>query len=732
MKKTLPVLEMSCAACAGSVESIVAAQNGVQTAHVNYGNQTLYIEYDEEQISDEELQKAVQSIGYDLVLPSESESKDIEQIRDKKYKALRRDTILAGIFAVPVAVLGMFGMEIPGIEWILLVLTTPVIFWFGRRFFVNAWKQARHGKANMDTLVAISTGLAFVFSAFNTFFPGFFESQGMEAHVYYEAAAVVVFFILLGRYLEDGAKHKTSDAIKKLLNLQPPEVELVGENGNKVLPLEAVGVGDRILIRPGDRVPLDGKVVSGQSFVDESMINGEPIPVFKETGTSVFAGTLNTDGSFEFVAEKVGSETLLAQIIDTVEKAQGSKAEVQNLVDKIAGIFVPIVLLISIATFFAWYLSSSDHALAKALLTSITVLVIACPCALGLATPTAIIAGVGKGAEHGILIKDAQSLETTRELDVLIVDKTGTLTKGKPELHHSHWLDRAGQTEHAVLYQLASRSTHPLSKSIAASMEVPGETMPLKKFESIGGKGLKAHALDQDFYLGSMDYLLDQNISVDTGFEQKINTWKKEGNSMVGFSNEQELLALFALRDPLKETTPAAIRALQQSGLEVHMLTGDLEASARLIADELGITHFKASCSPSDKADYIRSLQSQGKKVGMAGDGINDSEALAVADLSIAMASGSDIAMEVADITLLKSDLEQVSKALKLSRKTFNTIRQNLFWAFIYNTIGIPLAAGLMLPLTGSFLNPMLAGAAMAFSSVSVVSNSLRLRRVQL
>ena len=733
VKKIFPVIEMTCAACAVSVESIVAGQAGVTTASVNFADQSLLVDYDSDTISPLAIRQAVQSIGYDLILSKDNASEKQEELQQAHFRQLRIDTIGAGILAFPVFIIGMFFMHMPAGNWIMMALSTPVVFFFGRRFFIHAWKQTRHRKANMDTLVALSTGIAFVFSAFNTVYPQFWESRGLEPHVYFEAAAVIIFFILLGKMLEERAKANTSSAIKKLMGLQPNTVTRIRPDGQlEEAPIGQVQAGDRLLVKPGAKIPVDGQVKNGESYVDESMLSGEPLAVLKNAGAPVFAGTINQKGSFEFVAEKIGAETLLAQIIQAVQAAQGSKAPVQRLVDKIAGIFVPVVLLISVVTFVVWMVLGGENALTHALLTSITVLVIACPCALGLATPTAIIAGVGRGAELGILVKDAESLERAHQVTTVVFDKTGTLTAGKPQLTDQHWwTDRPADFE-KIIYALESRSEHPLASALAEAFQTSADTtIKVSEFESITGAGVSAR-IDQDkFHIGNRTLMERQAVQVPEPAIQLASEWQKAARTVVFFAKEKKLLALLSIQDPLKSSSREAIRALQQAGIELHMLSGDNPDTVAAVGKELGISNSKGALLPADKSAFIKTLQAQGQVVAMVGDGINDAEAMAQADVSIAMGKGSDIALETAKMALLSSDLMLLPKALRLSKKTVATIRQNLFWAFIYNLIGIPVAAGILYPFTGFLLNPMLAGAAMALSSVSVVGNSLLLRKIK-
>ncbi len=728
-RESFPVLEMTCAACAVSVESMLKATPGVKDAGVNFANQTAWVEYDNELTSPQDLQKSVQSIGYDLVVNIENPEAVQEEAQLKYYHDVKRRTIWSSILALPVAIIGMFYMDVPYGNYISMALSAPVVFYFGRNFFVTAWKQAKHGKANMDTLVALSTGIAFIFSSFNTLFPEFWHARGVHAHVYFEAASVVIAFISWGKLLEEKAKSNTSSAIKKLMGLQPKTVRVVVNEIEKEIPVTHVKVGDEILVRPGEKIPVDGTVVSGSSFVDESMISGEPLPVQKTQGQKVLGGTINQKGSFQFQAVKVGGDTMLAQIIKMVKQAQGSKAPVQKLVDKIAGIFVPFVIGIAVLTFLTWMIFGGENAFTHALLTSITVLVIACPCALGLATPTAIMVGMGKGAENNILIKDAESLEIANKVNVIILDKTGTITEGKPSVTDLIWMAGDKKDNKKILFALESRSEHPLADAVVSKLKEEGISgTPISAFESLTAQGVKGEVDGKKYFVGNLK-LVDQNGIALTPDDSNIAMrLQAEAKTVVYFMDHETVLAVIGISDKIKETSKEAITSLQKKGIDVYMVTGDNEQTAKAVAMQVGLKHYKAEVLPADKAKFVKHLQQEGKVVAMVGDGINDSQALAQADVSIAMGKGSDIAMDVAKMTLITSDLRAIPKALNLSTKTVMGIRQNLFWAFIYNLIGIPLAAGILYPINGFLLDPMIAGAAMALSSVSVVGNSLRLR----
>jgi P-type Cu2+ transporter len=729
-KSTFPVLGMTCAGCAGSVESILSYTEGVKSAKVNFAANTVLVEYEKDTPIDI-FQKALQSGGYDLIINAEDPNAAQEEARLKHYQKVKKQTIASGILTLPVFLIGMFWMDWEPGRWISLGLSIPVLFFFGKDFYIHAWKQARNGKANMDTLVALSTGIAFIFSLFNTLFSEFWHARGIHPHVYYEAATVIIVFISFGKLLEERAKSGTSEALKKLMGLQSKTLKVLVDGVEKELPISQVKVGNEIIVRPGEKIPVDGSVISGDSYVDESMISGEPIPVFKKAGEKVFSGTVNQKGSLLFLAEKVGSETLLSQIIQKVQEAQGSKAPVQKLVDKIAGIFVPTVILISLLTFGVWMTFGGEDAFTHALLTSVAVLVIACPCALGLATPTAIMVGMGKGAENQILIKDAESLELGHKVNAVILDKTGTITKGKPTVTDLIWernLDASELGE--ILLSLESRSEHPLADAVVSHLRkrrINGKL--IHGFQSITGKGVSGRSLTgEQYFVGNYKLIHEKEIALSHELSQQAHMLQNEAKTVVFFADESKVLALIAITDQVKKSSQSAIKKLKDKGIEVYMLTGDNRQTASSVAKQVGLTDYRAEVMPNDKAEFVKELQAKGKVVAMVGDGINDSQALAQADVSIAMGHGSDIAMDVAKMTLITSDLEKIPQAFNLSTMTVKGIKQNLFWAFIYNLIGIPVAAGLLYPFNGFLLDPMIAGAAMAFSSVSVVMNSLRLK----
>ena len=725
-KKEIPVDGMSCAACAISVENTLKNTPGVKVAHVNYANHAATLEWEEKEVNLEDLQKQVRATGYDLLI-ADITQEELDQKQKEAYVKVKKKTLYAGILALPVFLIGMFWMHMPYGNYIMWALTTPILLVFGNQFFKNAWNQTKNLTANMDTLVAISTGIAYLYSSFNTFFPEYLSQKGIAPHVYFEAAAVILFFILLGKTLEAGAKAGTGESLRKLMGLQPNDLTVL-ENGNEIIKkTDKVKLREKVLIKPGQKIPLDGKIIEGESYVNENMLTGEPIPVSKSPGSKVFAGTINQSGSFVFQVEKVSANTLLAQIISRVKEAQGSKAPVQKLVDKIASIFVPVVLLIGLITLLFWGFSGVEEPWLRGMLAMVTVFVIACPCALGLATPTAIITAMGRGAEMGFLIKDAESLEKGVKIDTIILDKTGTITEGKPKVSNFRQTPNYNPADAKALYSLEKKSEHPLASAI--SVYLKEDLVTIQNFKSITGNGVRGEFEGQSYKIGNLKWLKMEKIEIDEDLEAEANKALEEGAIVVFAAKNEQILGFFKIADQIKENSKEAISRLQKMGIEVHMVTGDQQKTASYIASQVGIDLVAASMLPQDKSQYINALQTKGKKVAMVGDGINDSEALSVADLSIAMGQGTDIAMDIAEITLIHSDLNHIPLALELTKKTVKIIRQNLFWAFIYNVIGIPLAAGVLFPAFGFLLNPMIAGAAMALSSVSVVANSLRLRK---
>ncbi|MDL2227548.1 heavy metal translocating P-type ATPase [Odoribacter sp. OttesenSCG-928-L07] len=730
IKKTFPVLNMGCAACAAKIDKMLNTLDGIEQAAVNFASSSVIVEFNPDVTSPEKIRQAVQNIGYDIIIEDDKNTSDeLDLIHQKKFKQLKNRTVGAIILSVPIFIIGMFFMNMPYANIIMCVLSTPVVFWLGRDFHISAWKQLKYGSVSMDTLVALSTGIAYFFSLFNMIFPQFWISRGITPHVYFEASSVIIAFILLGRLLEEKAKGNTSSAIKKLMGLQPKSVIIIDENGKqKEVSIDKIKKGDVIIVKPGEKIAVDGIVVDGNSYVDESMLSGEPTAVLKEKDSKVFAGTINQKGSFNFMAEKVGDETMLAQIIQMVKDAQGSKAPVQKLVDKIASVFVPVIIGIAVLSFVLWIIFDSANGVTHGLLAMVTVLIIACPCALGLATPTAITVGIGKGAENGILIKDAESLEVAKKVDAIVLDKTGTITEGKPVVTNIIWLND-NDNKKDIFYNLEKLSEHPLADAITQYF-IDSKIVEINNFESVTGRGIKAFVDNEQYFAGNRKFLAENNIKVNQQLSEQAEKWTT--NTVIWFADAEQALAVIGITDKIKENSKEAINELNNSGIEVYMLTGDNESTAREIAATVGIKHYKSEVLPNEKSIFVKQLQSEGKIVAMVGDGINDSAALAQADLSIAMGKGSDIAMDVAKMTIISSDLNKIPQAIRLSKLTVKTIKQNLFWAFFYNLIAVPIAAGVLYPINGFLLNPMIAGAAMAFSSVSVVTNSLLLKRKKL
>lgn len=727
-----PITGMSCAACAARVEKALAGVPGVHKAAVNYASAKASVDMDSA-VSPEALRSAVRSAGYDL-LTGEDASTEAASAAEKAYESLKTRTIWASALCVPLIALGMIWMHDRWAQWAALVLASAILFGFGGRFFIGAWRQLRHGSANMDSLVALSTGIAWIFSVFTMFYPSFWTSRGIVPHVYFEAAGVIIAFILLGRTLEARAKRNASSAIRSLMGLRPSTVLEVGEDGmESQIKIEDIRPGMLLRARAGDRIATDGIVVAGDSFVDESMLSGEPIPVDKGPGAKVYAGTVNGTGSFTYRALVVGTDTLLARIIRMVETAQGSKPPVQKLVDRVAAVFVPVIILTALLSFAAWMIfDHSGAALVHGLLAAVTVLIIACPCALGLATPTALMVGIGRAATMGVLVKDADSIETARKVDTVLLDKTGTITEGRPRVKTMVWDVGADTPAHRGAFAaLEGASGHPLGEAVAEYLK-DAPKASVKGFNVLPGSGVEGIADGVRCYAGSMKLLRTQAVRISDFLHAEAEKMEARGETLVFFSTDSDALAVAGLADTVRQTSVEAVDELRRAGIAVWMLTGDNRRAAEAVAREAGIENVRADALPADKALLVERLRKEGHVVAMAGDGINDSAALAAADLSIAMGTGSDIAMEVANMTIVSADLTKIPQALRLSRLTMRTVRQNLFWAFIYNIIGVPVAAGVLYPAFGFLLNPMIAGAAMAFSSVSVVTNSLLLKKKKL
>lgn len=727
------VVGMTCAACAISLETYLNPLNGVEKVAVNYPNQSVVITFDSRLISLEMISTKAKEIGYTIMFGEvDKVNIEFELIEQKRLKELKAKLILSAIFSLPIFAISMFFMgAIPNENWLMLALSVPVITWSGSEFYVIAWRKAKHFSANMDTLVALSTGVAFIFSLFNTIFPHYLMNQGLMPHVYYESAVIIITLILLGRFLEEKAKQKTSSVIKQLMGLKPKQVTAIRNGEEVVIPTDEILKGELIVVKPGEKLAVDGRVKNGESFVDESSITGEPIPVAKQKGATVFAGTINQKGSLRIIATKVGSETLLSQIIKLVEQAQSSKPQIQKLADRVAGIFVPVVMTIALISAAIWYILGPEPLFTHATITLITVLIIACPCALGLATPTALMVGLGKGAEQGILIKDAQVLETAYKIDTLILDKTGTITEGKPKVTDIFWVDELQQERFSkIISTIENQSEHPIAEAVSAHFKELGvEPILIDGFESVTGMGAKCTVDNMDCFIGNSRFPNLFHVEIPQEIIQRSEKLKSEAKTLIFFGIGKKIEAMIAVSDRVKNSSMEAVREIHNQNINIYMLTGDNEQTAAVIAKEVGIQHIKANMMPADKGLFVQQLQKEGKIVAMVGDGINDAHALAQADVGIAMGSGADIAMESAGITLMHSDLMQISKAIKLSKATMKTIKQNLFWAFIYNIIAIPIAAGALYPISGFLLNPMIAGAAMSMSSISVLTNSLRLKR---
>ena len=749
VRKTFPVQGMGCAACVARVEGALKNRQGVSDVSVSLASNSARVDFDPAVCSSADLKKAVQDAGYDLIVEGSDDEGESEadRLQEDAWRKLRRDTVGALVIAALVMLLGMGFRDFPFKGIVLMVLSGTALVLYGRRFFKSGWTALRHGAANMDTLVALSVLISWLFSAFNLFFPQVWTSRGLQPHLYFESSAMILAFILIGRLLEEKAKHSTTGAIRKLRTLQPDEVTvrrvevidgvpLVKET---ILPVDQVVPGDVVIVKPGSRVPVDGTVSSGESYVDESMLTGEPVPVLKVTGMNVYTGTINQGGTFHVRTDRTGPDTMLSSIIRMVRDAQGSKAPIQKTVDKVAAVFVPVIIGISLLTLLCWIFLAPSDGVTMGLMSMVAVLVIACPCSLGLATPTAIIAAVGKGAEKGILIKDAASLQVARNVNTIVLDKTGTITEGKPSVVDSVWDpgivaedDPSVLNLRDVLFTLEKQSSHPLAKAVVESLRGCDE-LEVTGFRSILGKGISGEISGRTYYAGNrklLEEVLPEGIPGETSplVTEAVRTWSDEGYTITILDREK-VYAVLALADDLKESSVLAVRSLQDSGLEVHMLTGDNEVAAAKIARETGIRTVRANVLPEDKVSYIKALQDSGRKVAMVGDGINDSAALAQADLGVAMGEGSDIAIDSAMATIVSSDLYKISDLLRLSRKTVGIIRENLFWAFFYNLLAVPLAAGVLYPWTGWLLNPMIAAACMALSSVCVVLNSLRLRK---
>ena len=746
-KASLKLRGMSCASCANSIEDAIRSVPGVNECSVNFGAEQATVTYDPKKTDPNAICDAVDAAGYsaqpvqdDNLFAADNDAE--QQARQAENRELVTKVGVGGIVSA-ILVLGslpiMTGLPIPFIPmwlhngWLQLVLTTPVLFWCGASFYINAWKALKRHAATMDTLVAIGTGAAFLYSLFPTFLPGFFTSRGLPTDVYYEAAAIIVTLILLGRLLENRAKGQTSQAIRKLMGLQAKTARVIRKGREVDIPLAEVVIGDVILVRPGEKIPVDGEIIDGSSTIDEAMVTGESVPVRKQPGDEVIGATINKTGSFKFRATRVGKDTFLAQIVKLVQQAQGSKAPIQRLADRVTGWFVPVVIAIAIATFIIWYNIMGN--VTMAIITTVGVLIIACPCALGLATPTSIMVGTGKGAENGILIKGADSLELAHKLQTIVLDKTGTITQGKPTVTDFVTVNGTANGNELKLLRLAAsverNSEHPLAEAVVQYAQSQGvELTDSQEFEAIAGSGVQGYVSNQWVQIGTHRWMNEQGIDT-SSLQQPWDRLEYLGKTVIWIAVNGKVEGIMGIADAVKPSSVVAIRTLQKMGLSVVMLTGDNRRTAEVIAREVGIQRVFAEVRPDQKAATVEKLQSEGKIVAMVGDGINDAPALAQADVGIAIGTGTDVAIAASDITLISGDLQGIVTAIQLSRATIRNIRQNLFFAFIYNVAGIPIAAGILFPFFGWLLSPIIAGAAMAFSSVSVVTNALRLRNFQ-
>ncbi|VEP16883.1 putative copper-transporting ATPase PacS [Hyella patelloides LEGE 07179] len=735
---------MSCASCAIRIEEAIKNVPGVAECNVNFGAEQAAIKYNPRQTSIADIQDAVEEAGYSAYSLQEQamligEDDQEQAARKAESRDLICKVIVGGVISV-ILVIGslpmMTGLELPFIPawlhnpWLQLILTAPVQFWCGYGFYIHSWKAFKRHAATMDTLIALGTSAAFFYSLFATVFPNFFLNQGLMPEVYYEIAAVVVTMILLGEWFENRAKGQTSEAIRQLMGLQPRDARVI-RNGQEIdVPINEVQIDDVILVRPGEKIPVDGEIISGSSTIDEAMVTGESIPVKKHPGDEVIGATINKTGSFKFKATRVGTDTVLAQIVKLVQDAQGSKAPIQRLADKVIGWFVPVVIAIAIATFVLWFTIMGNISLA--LITTVGVLIIACPCALGLATPTSVMVGTGQGAENGILIKGAESLELAHKIQTIVLDKTGTITQGKPTV--TNYITVKGITDGAELKLLRlvaaveRNSEHPLAEAVvkyAQSQDL--HLVEAQEFEAVAGSGVQGIVSDRSIQIGTQRWMSELGIKT-TALQSQKDTWEAEGKTVVLIAVDDELEGIMGIADAIKPSSPAAVRALRNLDLEVVMLTGDNQKTAEAIAREVGIVRVEAEVRPDQKAAKVKELQQLGKIVAMVGDGINDAPALAQADVGIAIGTGTDVAIAASDVTLISGELQGIVTAIQLSKATINNIRQNLFFAFIYNVLGIPIAAGILFPFFGWLLNPIIGGVAMAFSSVSVITNALRLR----
>lgn len=742
------VTGMSCASCASSIESAILTIPGVVECNVNFGAEKAAVKYNSRKTSIQEIQDTVKSAGYSAYHLQEQEmfrgEDDPEKAaRKAESRHLIRKIIIGSVISI-ILIIGslpmMTGLQLSFIPswlhnpWLQLILTAPVQFWCGYRFYIGAGQAFKHHAATMDTLIALGTSAAYFYSVFATVFPDFFLNQGLMPEVYYETAAVVITLILLGQWFENRAKRQTSEAIRKLMGLQARDARVIRNEKEIDVPIDQVQIGDIILVRPGEKIPVDGEIISGSSTIDEAMVTGESIPTKKQLGDEVIGATINKTGSFKFKATRVGTDTVLAQIVKLVEDAQGSKAPIQRLADQVIGWFVPVVIAIAITTFVLWFVIMGN--LSLALITTVGVLIIACPCALGLATPTSVMVGTGRGAENGILIKDAESLELAHKIQTIVLDKTGTITQGKPTVTDYNSvrgiIDGAELRLLCLVAAVERNSEHPLAVAVVRYAQSQQIDLPdVTDFNAIAGSGVQGVVSEHLVQIGTQRWMSELGIETNSLQKQK-ETWEADGKTVILIAVDGNLEGIMGIADAIKPSSPAAVKALRNLNLEVVMLTGDNQKTAEAIARQVGIIRVEAEVRPEQKAIKVRELQQEGKIVAMVGDGINDAPALAQADVGIAIGTGTDVAIAASDITLISGELQGIITAIELSKATMSNIRQNLFFAFIYNVLGIPLAAGILFPFFGWLLNPIIAGGAMAFSSVSVVTNALALRLLPL
>ncbi len=753
-KKTISfhVSGMHCASCASNVQRKLNKTGGVVSANVNYANEQATLEVDEKMFDSDTASKAVESLGYKAHIGVEDTSDLSEKERNDEIASLKKRLSISSVLTIFLLIGAMvpFSPALLKNAWVMLLLATPVQFWVGRNYYKSAWSAFLNKTTNMDTLIVLGTSVAYFFSLVVVLFGSYFEKNGIETHVYFETSATIITLILLGKYLETRAKGQTSAAIKKLIGLQAKVAHLVIGKTTKDIEISQVKIGDILLVKPGEKVPVDGVILSGNSYLDESMVTGESLPIEKSKGHKVIGSTMNTSGSFEMRTEKIGSETMLANIIELVKSAQGSKSPIQKLVDVVSSYFVPVVIVLSLITFGLWFTFGPDPVFIRSLVSMISVLIIACPCALGLATPTSLMVSVGKGAENGILIKNAEALEIANKITTVIFDKTGTLTKGKPEVQQQAFMDNLVAARKAfnwklpkdlnfeeylesLMMSIESKSHHPLADAVVKYFEKGNhKSLNVKNFKDIPGKGVSAQVDDKEVLVGNRKFLVENKVMLCAELDPLSQTWQETGHTVTYFAvNKKHILSL-GIADAVKEGSKDVIAKLTDLGVKSIMMTGDNKGTAKAIAKQVGLTDYFAEVLPQDKEKKVRELRTQGEVVGFIGDGINDAPALAAADVGIAMGQGTDVAIESAGITLLRSDISLVPQAIKLSKATMINIKQNLVWAFGYNIILIPVAMGVLYPIWGVQLNPMLASAAMAFSSLSVVSNALRLKKVKL